>query len=304
MKLVLAAALAGAPLTVAMQNKMEPAINSKIPKNWKNSGAVNPTEQLTLNIALKHSAASISNLEAALLSVSTPASQDYGRHLSREDIMSLLDLPAATTKKVVDYFSEYGNCTTNSYGDIISLEIHASSAETVFHTQLSFFTHTDSSKSIIRSTEPYFLDASISQFVNLVDGFHRFPTVRASVINELTPSSSASDSEFNSCSNVGEVDGCKDLTTPDVVRKAYSIPSFSSGNFSLNEQSRMAVAEFQNVMYNPTDLELFSQGCKVSPEVQTAADIGPDKNDPQVCIESAYSCVEAALDIEYIKVSL
>ena len=101
MKLVLAAALAGAPLTVAMQNKMEPAINSKIPKNWKNSGAVNPTEQLTLNIALKHSAASISNLEAALLSVSTPASQDYGRHLSREDIMSLLDLPAATTKKAL-----------------------------------------------------------------------------------------------------------------------------------------------------------------------------------------------------------
>ena len=137
MKLVLAAALAGAPLTVAMQNKMEPAINSKIPKNWKNSGAVNPTEQLTLNIALKHSAASISNLEAALLSVSTPASQDYGRHLSREDIMSLLDLPAATTKKVVDYFSEYGNCTTNSYGDIISLEIHASSAETVFHSPSS-----------------------------------------------------------------------------------------------------------------------------------------------------------------------
>lgn len=59
-----------------------------VPAGFVRSGLTASNVNVTLRIALKQN--NISGLEAALYDVSTPSSNNYGQHLSKEEVCSFL----------------------------------------------------------------------------------------------------------------------------------------------------------------------------------------------------------------------
>ncbi len=89
---------------------------------------------------------------------------------------------------------------------------------------------------ILRITKPYHLPKEVAEVVSLVDDILRFPSIRSppkkTVSEELT---TQSDPEFDSCGSK-----CSGMTTPAVLKKAYSIEPVTS----VSPGNSMAVAEF------------------------------------------------------------
>lgn len=61
---------------------------SKVPNHFKYFGPANPSQEIDLEIVLK--SRDIPGLERVLYQVSDPSSPKYGRHLSKEEVCSLL----------------------------------------------------------------------------------------------------------------------------------------------------------------------------------------------------------------------
>jgi len=82
---------------------------------------------------------------------------------------------------------------------------------------------------------------------------------------------------------------CKGLVTPEVLAKRYKLPKDTIDAAAPSANS-MAVAEFQDQYFDPSDLKSFSSSCNRDASVQTT--VGGNKPNPGI---------ESELDIEYIK---
>uniref|UniRef100_A0A665VZE0 Tripeptidyl-peptidase 1 n=1 Tax=Echeneis naucrates TaxID=173247 RepID=A0A665VZE0_ECHNA len=83
----------------------------RIPADWNHVGRVDPTEELELTFALKQQ--NVNLLEEKLRLVSDPDSPQYGKHLTLEEVASLVR-PSQMTHKVVHHWLR-SHGITNSY---------------------------------------------------------------------------------------------------------------------------------------------------------------------------------------------
>uniref|UniRef100_A0AAQ5ZK38 Tripeptidyl-peptidase 1 n=1 Tax=Amphiprion ocellaris TaxID=80972 RepID=A0AAQ5ZK38_AMPOC len=86
-----------------------------IPQDWTRVGRVDPTEELELTFALKQQ--NVHLLEEKLKLVSDPDSAQYGKHLTLEEVASLVHPSELTQKVVRHWLHSHGitNCLTIPY---------------------------------------------------------------------------------------------------------------------------------------------------------------------------------------------
>ena len=202
-------------------------------------------------------------------------------------------------KVVMDYLSDAGvareHMVFSNVGDKVLVSMPVKVANKALNTEFALFRSTQKNDEVLaRITKAYHLPTHVAKVVSFVDDIMRFPSLDKIHLGkpELDSSNLRTDtpSPFNSCGS-----RCAGFTTPAVLSERYG---FTSPMNSADSSNSMAVAEFQLQYYNTADLNKFSQSCDV-PAVTVQTTYGG--NMPSYCTIYPSFCIEALLDIEYIK---
>lgn len=247
-------------------------------------------KHVTVQLKIEEDAAR--NLEDIFWKVSDPDHEEYGNHLSIEQVRDVLNVPKERVEKVASFFREHCGedaVTVAPHRDVLGVDCDVSKLENALQTEIVQFSHKERPQvKVMRAAKPYSLPTDVAEHVVMVGELHQFPGLRRKDLENLKQGTG---NWPNSCSN----DACAGLVQPEVIRKRYNLPNSSEYAALLDGyvnagQNSMAVAEFQGQYFEPSDLQSFSKACNRDVEVDTI--IGG--NNPG-------AGVEAELDIEYIK---
>ncbi|XP_061599010.1 tripeptidyl-peptidase 1 isoform X2 [Cololabis saira] len=208
-----------------------------IPQDWTHVGRIDPSEELQLTFALKQQ--NVQLLEETLRLVSDPDSAQYGKHLSLEEVASLV-CPSEITQKVVRHWLQshgVSDCLTVHTQDFLQCTMTAKVAERLLPGS-RFHRFSRDGLSIARSSAPYSVHDDVHQHLDFVGGLHRVPPPRKNP--------SKKQQQSNTGLHVG--------VTPAVLRARYNLTAADVGSAQNNSQ---AVAQFLEQYYHPADLAEF-----------------------------------------------
>ncbi|XP_027130578.1 tripeptidyl-peptidase 1 [Larimichthys crocea] len=250
-----------------------------IPDDWTHVGRVDPSEELELTFALKQQHVDL--LEETLRLVSDPDSAQYGKHLTLEEVSSLLRPSELTQKVVRQWLQSHGitNCLTVHTQDFLQCTMTAEVAETLLPGS-KFHRYTRDSQSVVRSSAPYSVHDAVHQHLDFVGGLHRFPP---KVQQETKASSNRKQKQSKAGVHLG--------VTPAILRARYNLTATDVGKAHNNSQ---AVAQFLEQYFSPADLAEFMTlfGRSFPHRSQVDRVVGTQG--------AGKAGVEASLDIEYI----
>lgn len=133
-----------------------------------------PAADSTLNLRFALTQGNISGLEKTLYDVSSPDSDNYGKHLSKEEVAAFVRPLNVSTSTVNEWLSSNG-LTVNSAsfaGDWFDVAMPVDKANELLDAEFSVFTHTESGSKITR-TLSYAIPAALKDHLSLVH-----PTVK------------------------------------------------------------------------------------------------------------------------------
>ncbi|KAM3594143.1 uncharacterized protein V6R79_003053 [Siganus canaliculatus] len=249
-----------------------------IPEDWAHMGRVEPTEELELTFALKQQ--NVDLLEETLRLVSDPDSAQYGKHLTLEEVSSLVRPSALTQKAVRRWLQSHGitKCMTVQTQDFLQCTMTAEVAETLLPGS-KFQRYIRDGQSVVRSSAPYAVHDDVHQHLDFVGGLHRLPP------KEQSPSKASSRRKLKL--NTGVHLG----VTPAILRTRYNLTAADVGTAQNNSQ---AVAQFLEQYYSPADLAEFMTmyGRSFKHRSQVDRVVGTQG--------AGKAGLEASLDVEYI----
>uniref|UniRef100_A0AAQ5XPX1 Peptidase S53 domain-containing protein n=1 Tax=Amphiprion ocellaris TaxID=80972 RepID=A0AAQ5XPX1_AMPOC len=246
----------------------------RIPQDWTRVGRVDPTEELELTFALKQQ--NVHLLEEKLKLVSDPDSAQYGKHLTLEEVASLVHPSELTQKVVRHWLHSHGitNCLTIRTQDFLQCKMTAEVAETLLPGS-RFHRYVRDSHSIVRSSAPYSVHDDVHQHLDFVGGLHRLPPKGQDL--------SKKPQQHKAGLHLG--------VTPAVLRTRYNLTAADVGSTQNNSQ---AVAQFLEQYYHPADLAEFMNmfGRTFQHLSQVERVVGTQG--------AGKAGLEASLDVEYI----
>ena len=134
--------------------------HANLPNGWAVKGRSPRTETIELVFAVKQQ--NIDELEKALLSVSDPTSEQYGKHLSNEQVHDLVAPTRSDVSTVVQYLSKaklaWKSASRNN--DFIKVDVTVQQAEELLNTEYYEYAHKPSGHSVHR-VKAYHLPQSI-----------------------------------------------------------------------------------------------------------------------------------------------
>lgn len=251
-----------------------------LPPSWS---ILHPTPRghsLELYFAVKQRG--LAKLESTLLSVSTPSSPDYGKHLTNDELQHLT-APAETNIEAVSNFllsfgAEPRRATPN--GDFVAATVPVEVAERMLSAKYVEVRHT-SGKVVARTLGGYRLPAAVASAVDFVAPTIHIPGAQ----RRPRPGGANSDREVSSNSTAKP-----GFNTPKNLRQLYSVGT-AEGKASSNKQ---AVTAFLDQDYAQSSLHRFWQMfCK---------GITCGKGDPKLVGDATTGRpgIESMLDIETI----
>ncbi|KAI8970637.1 family S53 protease-like protein [Trametes punicea] len=189
-----------------------------LPSGFSLAGPAAPNNPLRLRIALSQK--SPNAVVDALNSVSDPASDKYGQHLSKEEAAQLAAPDPDSVAAVNAWLAEHGlNATPlTPAGDWLELNVNVGQANTLLAANFSVFSHGSSGLQTVR-TLAYSIPASLKGHIDLIHPTTTFPEpVQSNVqlgkraLHEpALPRASSSK--------------CANGTTPACLQELYNIPT-------------------------------------------------------------------------------
>lgn len=286
---VLAAFLYG---VVAERISLERDVTVFEAPNWKRVSRATPAAKVSPTFMLRHNADDLKKFEETFYAVSTPGHYRYGQHLSRAEVAEQLPCMAGSKEAVLALLSEHNVDDIEVYDDMIKATMPVPVAEEMFSTEIYRFEHQVNGVQVLRVGAPYSLPEDVGALVYNVADLVQLPALDGvKIVKDDFSSKSFLDDFPNGCGG-----GCKNKVTPDVLAALYNFDTNPT-----NLKTTMAVAEFQGVSYDNGDLQHFEQQCDVN-NITVATQVG--KNHPSRCkvpLIGSELCLEALLDIDYIK---
>ncbi|CAL1575111.1 unnamed protein product [Knipowitschia caucasica] len=251
--------------------------NVLVPHDWRDAGWVRPEEELLLTFALKQQ--NVPLLETMLMKLSDPDSALYGKHLSLEEVSSLVRPSTETQKVVLSWLQTHGirGCHSVHTQDFLQCSMSAEQAQRLLP-GTRFHRYVRKNHSVVRSSAPYSVPDEVHPHLDFVGGVHRFPPKEQDL--PLSPPQPKP-------SEVGVHLG----VTPSILRQRYNLSSSDVGGASNNSQ---AVAQFLEQYYHPSDLSEFMSIFGGSFPHQSSVErvVGTQGG--------GKAGLEASLDVEYI----
>ncbi|KAJ7616593.1 peptidase S8/S53 domain-containing protein [Roridomyces roridus] len=195
------------------------------PARYTNLGSAPSDHVLTLRLALLQN--NITGLEQRLLQVSSPSHPDYGKWLSKAEVEAHVK-PEQTTIDAVQQFLALNNLTASkatSAGDVLSLEIFAGQASSLFAADFSTFQSVTSGVTVVR-TLSYSMPTSLQGHVKYVHPTTVFPdTPRKKTTPSIAFPPTSTRETGRSVSVPASCD--ESVVTPDCLIDLYGIPTSS-----------------------------------------------------------------------------
>jgi len=210
-------------------------------------------------------------LENALLDVSNPHSENYGKWWTHDQIINTIAPPKDQVDALIAYLSAEGFTDLFSNGDYIRAKASVRLIESVFNIEMHHLKH-KTGVTVTRTAGEYTIPASMSDLVEVVGGIADLPVV---------PKGPRSTGIFNAGG------GDAQYIIPQTLQSLYSIPS----TFPTHVNSSLCLAEFQNdTSFSKKDLTTFSTNTD-TPLIKVDTIVGTyTPSDPDL---------EATLDVQY-----
>jgi len=272
----------------------EPEIQVRGSRSWTFHSIPRADETVELIVVLKRTSQALEKLEKIFWEVSDPKHRNYGKYLTQDEVTSIIGITEDQLNTVTGWLSvSNAELDIGVHGDIIKVSLQVSDAEQLFNTKLHRFVSKENPTwKIIRAAEPYSLPERIDDLVEIVDNLLRFPQPRPRPIPAAAKNTTG-DNAFPAGYDCGG--SCRDdFVTPAVLKDRYKL-----GDPLKSGIGSMAVAEFQGVYWSSTQLGKFNQACGTNATV----DHQTGSNEARICDSTVTGevCIEALLDIEYIR---
>ncbi|EJD40889.1 subtilisin-like protein [Auricularia subglabra TFB-10046 SS5] len=267
---------------------------------------VQPDEALDLRIHLKKG--DRAGLERKLLEIATPGHENYGKHLSKDELDAFVRPTERTTAAVKAWLTAHGleGKPVSPAGDILQISTKVKKADSLINANYSRFTHQKSGQTALR-TLSYSLPEEIDDHVLLLE-----PTTDFIIKPKMwDPIRFATHSAANLTSFIGDFlggghlksilgqkdkrmqDFCNQWMTPQCLQELYGFP-FTKGSGTAS----IAVTGFINQWANEADLETFLETLRPDMANTTTFTLqelhgGENNQDP------TKAGVEASLDVQF-----
>ncbi|KAI0261737.1 family S53 protease [Gloeopeniophorella convolvens] len=230
------------------------------PHGFTDDGPAPGDAELKLRIALTQS--DILGLQDMLMAVSTPGSDVYGKHLSKEELGVFVTPKQQTSAAVAEWFSSKGlNATAISpYGDWVTIQTTVSLANELFDANFTTFTHSATGTEAIR-TLAYSIPEALEGHIQLVHPTVTFPEPMGNVGKSLLsfprkatpPAGRATSNVSASMTARAPSPSCNSAINPACLQELYSIPTTPATQSS----NQIAIGSFDNQFFSQADLAQF-----------------------------------------------
>lgn len=130
--------------------RMESEVNKFTSSFWKFEGRAVETESVEAIFALARDPAVVSKLEATLYDLSTPSSPNYGKWLTKDQLIEQFAPPKDYAQVVMDFLASYGLAgRVSELGDKVFVKIPAHLANDMFQTEFGRFRSVDDDKVVL-----------------------------------------------------------------------------------------------------------------------------------------------------------
>ncbi|KAI5288248.1 vesicle formation at the endoplasmic reticulum [Ascosphaera aggregata] len=262
-----------------------------VPKGWKKNPQA-PSPDVVLRLHLSLASENPEALEKKLLSISTPGTEDYGKHLTQDELQELLQ-PSAESTAAVESWLKSGGVSPSSIernGNNLVFNITVSDAEKLLNTAFHSYT-SDSRAHAIRTLE-YSVPASIAPHVRMVQ-----PTTRFGIRKATNVMKAESSSQVRAIFKRFEVNGfdCDQEITPDCLRRLYNMENFTS---IPNPKNKLFISGYLNEFAVQKDFTTFLNKYAKEYADNRFSFIGvSNATNPQN--DTPYDSLEASLDVDY-----
>lgn len=211
----------------------------------RNDLAVDKEEvSIVLSIALKNQ--NLDTLSSFVAAVSDPRSASYGKYLTWEEVGEMVAPSPASLARVGRWLRSNGvdDFTSEGTGDFLAITLTIAEAERLLDTTfVAISRDTASPRVFYRSLTPYSVPSAVADDILFVGGVYGFSSLRPSAVTVAT--------------------AAVDDVTPAVLKQWTS----STGVEGSAANNSMAVAEFLEQYYSPTDLATFQANYDLIVEV-------------------------------------
>ena len=291
---------------------------------WRKQQRSKSNTKHHLILHLSHTEEQQKTLEKKFWSVSQPDHENYGNHLTQDQVTALVEHPKDKLQLVMNWLLNSGasNVNVNAHKDSISFVATSKQVKQLFDTEMyAYVLNKDDTRDITlhRAARSYSIPNEYASSVALVSGILRLPDLERLGGNlqtkttfsaaEATDATDATDATAGTAGTAGtpwpsDCNGCSQKVTPGVLAARYSFPIPTT----TDAPSTLAISEFQGQVWDQAGLDSFSKACSgatgsinfnitVNHENGT---ISPGKQ-CKIPIFGTNICGEAMLDIEYAK---
>jgi tripeptidyl-peptidase-1 len=241
---------------------------------WQRGSRVTVNKSMDVIIALKN--ANMDKLESEIMAVSSPRSERYGQHLTREEVSMLTSPSQDVRQEIQSWLTSNGvQHEMSPRGDRLKFRASVQDIERLFSTEVHEYTSGDRS---VMQARDLFAPSHVASGVGAVFGLHGTPLERRPVHVSTTK---------------------MHPVTPDLLKDLYNVTGVT---VSRGSQNRRATAEFQGQYTSQADLTAFFEqyvsDYQAGDELYTC---GAGQCEPDPTAERHQGPgTEAQLDIQYI----
>lgn len=225
-----------------------------VPEGWTRVAPALATDKLSLKIALKqqHAAA----LEQLVLSVSTPGSPDYGKHLTREELRSYTAPSADSVDAVTSWLAAHGIVPAVVDNDFLTIATTVGAADELLDARFAWYEYASGGGKKLR-TLSYSVPDDVAAHVDLVQPTTRFGQLgaqRSTIFDMTVLDDDAADAVRVAATAVDAAAACTTTVTPACLKSQYNINYTASPDGNL-----VAFASYLEEYARYDDLQRFEE---------------------------------------------
>lgn len=265
--LLLATATGVAPGVSARVFDSVPAV----PQGWTKVAPAEPTDKLSLHIALRQQHAGA--LEQAVLAISTPGSPDYGKHLTREALAAYVAPSPQTVDAVTRWLAAYGivedSSSDNSsslfalHNEFLMISTDVATADELLDAEFAWYEYEDGNGRDGRKlrTLSYSVPDEVAAHVDMIQPTTRFGQLGAkrSTIFDMTildevAAEAVKVAAATEATAVDAAAACTSTVTPACLKAQYNI------NYTASPEGNLvAFASYLEQYARYSDLQTFEE---------------------------------------------
>lgn len=212
---------------------------------WRKQQRSKSNKKHHLILHLSHTEEQQKTLEEQFWSVSDPDHENYGNHLTQDQVTALVEHPKDKLQLVLNWLLNSGasNVDVNAHKDSISFVATSKQVKQLFETEMYAYVTRDATRDITlhRAANSYSIPEEYASSVALVSGILRLPDLDRLGGNLQTKTTFSATEATTGTPWPSDCNGCSQKVTPGVLAARYSFPTPTTSD----APSTLAISEFQ-----------------------------------------------------------